>query len=86
MFQQQFSSSIVTSKEHSEAQQEGHQDGANAAYYEKVVREPYRVKYPLTLEHAKEYPGSYGCVKTQEDVDAYNAAFKAVYDAHKAKR
>ncbi|HYU75701.1 MAG TPA: hypothetical protein VEL31_23770 [Ktedonobacteraceae bacterium] len=37
------------------AQQEGHQDGRNAAHYEKVVGEPHRLKQPLTLEYARTY-------------------------------
>lgn len=68
------------------AQQEGHQDGHNAAHYEKVVREPHRLKQPLTLEHASTYPDSYAFIENQEEVNAYNAAFSVSYEANRPKR
>ncbi len=68
------------------AQQDGHQDGHNAAHYEKVVGEPHRLKQPLTLEHASTYPDSYSCIENQKDVDAYNAAFAISYEANRPKR
>jgi hypothetical protein len=68
------------------AAQEGHQDGRNSANYEKIVGEHHLTKHPLTLEHATTYPGSYGCIKNQQDVEAYNAAFSLSYEALRPRR
>jgi hypothetical protein len=68
------------------AAQEGHQDGSNAANYEKVVGEHHLMKHPLTLEHATMYPDSYGCIKSQKDVETYNAAFSISYEALRPRR